>query len=78
MAHLGRDREDGLPRQRTRGVTTGYLPYLDPDGLWHQIRQMYAGTGTAVTSSIAWSPDETRHAYGTYQGFAVVARTPAP
>jgi WD40 repeat protein len=72
-------------------VTTGYWPYLDGDGLWQQkgvirfwrvsdgaLRQVYdARTGLAVTSPIAWSPDATRFAYGTYEGTAVVARTPA-
>ena len=72
-------------------VTTGYLPYLDDGGLWQQkgvirfwrvsdgsLRQTYdARTGIAVTSPIAWSPDGTRFAYGTYEGTAVVARTPA-
>lgn len=71
-------------------VTTGYLPYLDGGGLWQQkgvirfwrvsdgaLRQMYdARTGIAVTSPIAWSPDATRFVYGTYEGTAVVARTP--
>ena len=33
-------------------------------------------TGIGVTSPIAWSPDATRFAYGTYEGTAVVARTP--
>jgi WD40 repeat protein len=72
-------------------VTTGYLPFVDGDGLWQQkgvirfwrvsdgsLRQVYdARTGIAVTSAIAWSPDATRFAYGTYEGTAVVARTPA-
>jgi WD40 repeat protein len=72
-------------------VTTGYLPFVDGDGLWQQkgvirfwrvsdgsLRQVYdARTGLAVTSPIAWSPDATRFAYGTYEGAAVVARTPA-
>jgi len=72
-------------------VTTGYLPFVDGDGLWQQkgvirfwrvsdgsLRQMYdAHTGLGVTSPIAWSPDATRFAYGTYEGTAVVARTPA-
>src|SRR5262245_43062453 len=41
------------------------------------LRQMYdARTGLAVTSPIAWSPDATRFAYGTYEGAGVVARTP--
>jgi WD40 repeat protein len=76
----------------TRLVTTGYLPFVDGDGLWQQVgvirfwrvtdgvlRQVYtARTGLAVTSPVAWSPDASRFAYGTYEGTAVVARTPAP
>jgi WD40 repeat protein len=72
-------------------VTTGYLPFEDGDGLWQQkgvirfwrvsdgtLRQVYdAHTGIGVTSPVAWSPDATRFAYGTYEGTAVVARTPA-
>jgi WD40 repeat protein len=72
-------------------VTTGYLPFVDRDGLWQQkgvirfwrvsdgiLRQVYdARTGIGVTSPVAWSPDGTRFAYGTYEGTAVVARTPA-
>ena len=75
-----------------RLVTTGYLPYIDADGLWQQrgvirfwrvsdgvLRQQFdAHTGIGVTSPIAWSPDVTRFAYGTYEGTAVVARTPLP
>jgi WD40 repeat protein len=71
-------------------VTTGYLPFVDGDGLWQQkgvirfwsvsdggLRQVYdARTGIGVTSPVAWSPDATRFAYGTYEGTAVVARTP--
>jgi WD40 repeat protein len=71
-------------------VTTGYLPFVDGAGLWQQkgvirfwrvsdgtLRQVYdARTGIAVTSPIAWSPDAARFAYGTYEGIAVVARTP--
>lgn len=78
---------DGL-----RLVTTGYLPFVDASGLWQQkgvirfwrvadgaLRRMYdAHTDLGVTSAIAWSPDATRFAYGTYQGTAVVARTPLP
>jgi len=74
-----------------RMVTTGYLPFVDGNGLWQQkglIRfwrvvdgtrlQAYdARTGIGVTSPVAWSPDATRFAYGTYEGTAVVARTPA-
>jgi WD40 repeat protein len=76
----------------TRLVTTGYLPYIDADGLWQQVgvirfwrvadgalRQQYdQHTGIGVTSAIAWSPDSTYFAYGTYEGTAVAARTPAP
>ena len=72
-------------------VTTGYLPYLGSDGIWNQkgairfwrvsdgsLRQVYdAHTGIGVTSPVAWSPDATRFAYGTYEGTAVVARTPS-
>lgn len=71
-------------------ATTGYLPYLDRDGIWQQkglirfwrvadgaLRQFYdAHTGIGVTSPLSWSPDSTRFAYGTYEGTAVVARTP--
>jgi WD40 repeat protein len=73
-----------------RMVTTGYLPFVGSDGLWQQkgvirfwrvadgsLRQMYdARTGIGVTSPVAWSPDATRFAFGTYEGTAVVARTP--
>jgi WD40 repeat protein len=73
-----------------RLVTTGYLPFVDQAGLWQQkgvirfwrvadgaLRQVYdAHTSLGVTSAIAWSPDGTRFAYGTYEGTAVVARTP--
>jgi hypothetical protein len=65
---------------------------VDADGLWQQkgvirfwrvadgvLRNVYdARTGIGVTSPVAWSPDATRFAYGTYDGTAVVARTPAP
>src|SRR6185295_3614489 len=75
----------------THLVATGYFPFLDEVSGWNQkgmirfwrvsdgaLRQMYdAGTGIGVTSPIAWSPDATRFAYGTYEGTAVVARTPA-
>jgi len=75
-----------------RLVTTGYFPFVDADGLWQQkglirfwrvadgaLRQVYdQRTGIGVTSALAWSPDATRFAYGTYEGTAVVARTPAP
>lgn len=76
----------------TRLVTTGYLPYVDPNGLWQQkgvirfwrisdgaLRTEYdTHTGIGVTSPVAWSPDASRFAYGTYEGAAVVVRTPAP
>jgi WD40 repeat protein len=72
-------------------VTTGYLPFIDRNGLWQQngvirfwrvsdgtLRQVYdARTGIGVTSPVAWSADGTQFAYGTYEGTAVVARTPA-
>jgi hypothetical protein len=75
-----------------RLVTTGYLPYVDPDGLWQQVgmirfwrvsdgalRHSFSQrTGLGVTSPVAWSPDATRFAYGTYQGTAVVALMPTP
>ena len=75
-----------------RLVTTGYLPFVDAGGLWQQkgvirfwrvadgaLRKMYdSRTDLGVTSPVAWSPDATRFAYGTYEGTAVVARTPAP
>jgi WD40 repeat protein len=74
----------------THIVTTGHLPFIDADGLWQQrgvirfwrvsdgalLQAYHARTGIAVTSPIAWSPDATRFAYGTYEGTAVVARTP--
>jgi WD40 repeat protein len=75
-----------------RLVTTGYLPFVDPNGLWQQVgvirfwrladaallNNYQARTGIAVTSPVAWSPDATQFAYGTYEGAVVVARTPAP
>ena len=75
-----------------RLVTTGYLPYVDADGLWQQVgvirfwrvadgalRHSFSKhTGIGVTSPVAWSPDVMRFAYGTYGGTAVVALTPAP
>ena len=73
-------------------VTTGYLPYVDADGLWQQVGMIrfwrvadglflhsfseHAGIG--VTSPVAWSPDAMSFGYGTYEGFAVVARMPDP
>ena len=96
MRFAGAAPEEGVGAIRftpdwTRLVTTGYLPFVDPDGLWDQkgvirfwrvadgmLRQVYdARTGLGVTSPVAWSPDGTRFAYGTYEGTAVVARTPA-
>ena len=76
----------------TRLVTTGYRPFVDADGLWQQVGMIRfwrvsdgalrhafdARTGLGVTSPIAWSPDMSRFAYGTYEGTAVVALTPAP
>jgi len=73
-----------------RMVTTGYLPFVDGDGLWQQkgvirfwrvadgvLQQSYdTHTGIGVTSPVAWSADGSRFAYGTYEGAAVVARTP--
>jgi WD40 repeat protein len=78
---------DGL-----RLVTTGYLPFVDGDGLWQQkgvirfwrvadgaLRRKYdARTGLGVTSPLGWSPDASRFIYGTYEGAAVVAVTPVP
>jgi WD40 repeat protein len=75
-----------------RLVTTGYLPFVDADGLWQQkgvihfwrvadgaLRRTYdAHTDIGVTSPVAWSPDASRFAYGTDEGTAVVAITPAP
>jgi hypothetical protein len=74
-----------------RIVTTGYLPFVDADGLWQQkgvirfwrvdgvLNHMYdARTGIGVTSPVAFSPDASRFVYGTYEGSAVVARLPAP
>jgi WD40 repeat protein len=75
-----------------RLVATGYLPFIDADGLWQQVgiirfwrvsdgtlRQQYdQHTGIGVTSPIVFSPDLTYFAYGTYEGTAVAARTPAP
>jgi WD40 repeat protein len=76
----------------TRLATTGYLPFVDSQGLWQQkgiirfwdvgdglLKRTYdSHTGMAVTSPLAWSPDGTRFAYGTYEGSAVGARMPAP
>ena len=76
----------------TRLVTTGYHPFIRPDGLWDQrgvvrfwrvsdgaMRHDFeARTGIGVTSPVAWSPDFTRFAYGTYEGSVVAAVVPAP
>ena len=94
---LGARPEEGVGAIRfspdgARLVTTGYLPFVDADGLWQQVgiirfwrvsdgalRQQYdEHTGIGVTSPIAWSPDATSFAFGTYEGTAVAARTPAP
>jgi WD40 repeat protein len=75
-----------------RLVTSGYLPFIDSGGLWQQkgtirfwrvadgaMRRMFdARTGIGVTSSVAWSPTASQFVYGTYEGTAVVATTPAP
>lgn len=76
----------------SRLITTGYLPFVGSDGTWEQVglirfwrvadgtlqRQYDQHTGIGVTSPVALSPDASRFAYGTYEGTAVVARTPAP
>ena len=76
----------------TRLITSGYLAYVDSQGLWQQVglirfwrvadgamRHQYdQHTGIGVTSPIAWSPDAAQFTYGTYEGTAVVAHTPAP
>jgi WD40 repeat protein len=76
----------------TRLVTTGYDTYAAPDGstakrgmirFWRvadgALRHSFgAGTGTQVTSPVAWSPDFTRFAFGTQEATAVVAVVPAP
>jgi WD40 repeat protein len=75
-----------------RLITSGYLAYVDSQGLWQQVglirfwrvadgamrRQYDQHTGIGVTSPVALSPDGTQFAYGTYEGTAVVARIPAP
>lgn len=76
-----------------RMITTGYLPYVDAQGLWQQkgvirfwrvrdgalLHNYSERTGIAVTSPIAWSPGNFAYfAYGTYEGTAVVALTPPP
>jgi WD40 repeat protein len=76
----------------TRLVTTGYRPFVASDGTMDQVgvirfwrvsdgasrHTFEARTGLAVTSPVAWSPDFTRFAYGTYEGTATVAVVPAP
>ena len=97
MRFPGATAEEGVGALRftpdgTRLVTTGYLPFIDADGLWQQVgvirfwrvadgalrNSYHRRTGIAVTSPVAWSPDGARFAYGTYEGTVVVARTPAP
>lgn len=76
----------------TRLVTTGYRAFEGPDGMWDQVgtikfwrvsdgalrHAFEAGTDIAVTSPVAWNPDFTRFAYGTFSGRAVVAVVPSP
>jgi WD40 repeat protein len=71
-------------------VSTGYLPYIDQDGLWQQkgiirfwrvsdgsvLTSYDSQTDIGVTARIAWSPDGSLFAYGLYDGSAAVARTP--
>lgn len=71
-------------------VISGYLAFLDKNGLWQQVgvirfwqtangkllRQYDQHTGTAVTSAIAWSPNQEKFAYGTYEGSTIAARSP--
>jgi len=71
-------------------VSTGYLPYVDQDGLWQQkgiirfwrisdgavLTTYDSQTDIGVTARIAWSPDGSLFAYGLYNGTAAVARTP--
>jgi dipeptidyl aminopeptidase/acylaminoacyl peptidase len=97
MRFPGQAAEEGIAAIRftpdgLRLVTTGYLPYVDADGLWQQkgiirfwrvsdgaLRKKYdARTGIAVTSAISWSPDASRYLFGTYAGSAVVAVTLPP
>jgi hypothetical protein len=57
----------GAQNPITEHVADGALP-----------QQFDQRTGIGVTSAIAWSPDATQFIYGTYEGTAVVAHTPAP
>ena len=75
----------------TRMITSGYFAVQGPGG-WEQFgvirfwrvsdgvlrHQFDQHTGIGVTSEIAWSSDATQFIYGTYEGTAVVAHTPAP
>ena len=79
-------------RDGTRLITTGYFAFQDNGGPWQQFgvirfwrvadgvlrHQFDQHTGIGVTSPIAWSPNAAQFIYGTYEGTAVVARTPAP
>ena len=72
-------------------ITSGYYAFQDNGG-WQQFgsirfwrvadgalrHQFDQHTGIAVTSSIEWSPTAAQFIYGTYEGSAVVAHTPAP
>ncbi|MCC8363603.1 hypothetical protein LK996_11030 [Lysobacter sp. A6] len=76
----------------TRLVTSGDQTFPAPDGstahrglirFWRvsdgALRHVFgAGTGTRVTSPVAWSPGFTRFAYGTQEANAVVAVVPSP
>lgn len=71
-------------------IASGYLPFLDADGLWDQkgIVRFWRGadgtlletwdeqTGLAVTSGVALSPDATRILYGIYEGTTIAAFSP--
>jgi len=79
-------------RDGGRLVTTGYLPYVDSDGLWQQVglirfwrvadgvlqHEYDQRTGIAVTSPVAWSPNGSRFIFGTYDGAVKEAVTPPP